>query len=147
MWVFFYRCLWPVPILLCYFLKHVSSTHHLPWTYLSPHYFYFIYVWVHVLPPLPARRELCLVLTCLLHNNVITLVIFYDLLNTWYLLNLSWVYLLLTSQLLYTFVKHMQEHVNDEHSCKIMTYSVYILIELWLSFYSYEIKWQFYTTI
>ena len=131
----------------CYFLKCVSGACHLPLMCSSPCYFYFRCVWVNVTPPhLLTRRELDLVLTGLLPNNIITLVIFYDLLNTWCLLNLSWVYLLLTSQILYMFVKHMQKHANNENGGKIMNYSVYILIKLWLTFYSYGQKWQFYTT-
>ena len=88
-----------------------------------------VYEYISLLPLL-ARKELDLVLTGLLHENVITLVIFYDLLNTWYLINLPWVSLLLASQTLYTLVKHMQEHVNNEHSGEIMNYSVNILIKL-----------------
>ena len=46
---FSYSCLWPVPIFFNLLLiKHVLSTHHLHWTYLSPHYFYFKYKWVHI---------------------------------------------------------------------------------------------------
>ena len=121
------------------------------------HIIYLGHTWVHITLlqmcmsthhsfPLPTRRELDLLLTGLLHNNVITLVIFYDLLNTWYLQNLLWVYLLLTSQILYTFVMHMQRHANDEHGGKIMNYSMYNLIKLLLYFYSYGQTWQSNTT-
>ena len=129
-WVFFYRCLPHVPMfLLCYISKHVSTAHY----YLggTQGHITFRHVWVHVTPPpLPARTELDLVLTGILHNNKITLVIFNDLLNTWYLLNLLQAYLLLTSQILYTLVKHMQEHINNEHSGKIffLNYSKCMLI-------------------
>ena len=59
---------------------------------------------------LPARREL-------LYNNCIHL---YDIFNIWYLLKLAWVHLLLTSQILYMVVKHMQEHVNNEYGSKLL---------------------------
>ena len=71
------------------------------------------------LPPPSGKERARLVLTSLLYNIEITLVIFYDLLNTWYLQNLSQLYLL-TSQILYLFVKHMQRHVNNEHCGKTM---------------------------
>ena len=100
-------------------LKHVSSACQVPWTYSSPHYFTSDMYEYTLLLLLPTWRELDLVVTGLLHNNVITLVIIYDLPDTWYLHDLSWMYLLLTSQILYRFVKHMQRHANNEHSGKI----------------------------